>query len=63
MIGPKVKFEGNTTYKDVFKEFKVMPEDHSSGKGCPVEGNYVPPFNYLNSSPHMYYDEKNKKLV
>lgn len=36
VVGPKVKFEGNTTYNDLYKDFTIAPEEKVSGKPCPL---------------------------
>ncbi len=54
---PKVKFDGNTTYKDLFKGFTVIPEEQSTGKGCYLDNTNLPKANFLHSSPHISHDD------
>ena len=59
---PRVKFDDHTSYKDQFKGYKMESPAGRSGKGCILDGTNVPQTNFLNSHPHMYYDEKTNKF-
>ena len=59
---PKVKFEGSTAYKDHYKNFEVKQQAGYSGKACVLEGLDLPQTNFLNSSAHVYYDQREGKF-
>ena len=60
---PRVKFEGQSAYKDQYKGFKVESGAGRGGKACVLDGQDLPQTNFLNSSPHVYFDEASNKFM
>jgi len=60
---PRVKFEGQSSYKDQFKSFKVEERKDSGGKGCVLDNMNIPQTDFTNSSPHIYYDDNKDKII
>jgi hypothetical protein len=60
---PRVRFEGQSSYQDQFKGYKVEGRYDSGGKGCALDGMNIPETKFTNSSPHIYYDENEHKFI